>query len=186
MIKNFFLKAVVFLWMVSFSSGIGNSTAISEMTSSQNPETILSTEQKEGDPIQEMKIQIGNKTFTATLYDQDSVRKFIERLPMTIEMSELNRNEKYYYMEDPLPTNSEKVGNIDAGEIMLYGSDCLVLFYDSFSTPYSYTRIGKIDDIQGFKEALGDGTISVTFLLNDSVTENTDYPYPDLKRKQDI
>lgn len=60
-------------------------------------------------------------------------------------MSELNGNEKYYYFEETLPSNATQIGTIQTGDIMLYGSDCLVLFYDTFSTSYRYTRIGKID-----------------------------------------
>lgn len=36
-------------------------------------------------------------------------------------MSDLNGNEKYYYLDENLPTNSENIGHINAGDIMLYG-----------------------------------------------------------------
>ena len=76
-------------------------------------------------------------------------------------MDELNGNEKYYYMTSSLPTNSKRVGNIETGDIMLYGSDCLVIFYESFNTPYSYTRIGKIDNPSSLKGTVGkDGFMS--------------------------
>ena len=48
---------------------------------------------------------------------------------------------------------------------MLYTSNCLVLFYDSFDTEYSYTKIGYIEDIEGLKEALGSGTIEIEITL---------------------
>ena len=53
--------------------------------------------------------------------------------------------------------------NINAGDLMLYGSNCLVIFYESFSTSYSYTKIGHIDNPEGLAETLGSGNIKVTF-----------------------
>jgi hypothetical protein len=46
---------------------------------------------------------------------------------------------------------------------MLYGSTCLVLFYKDFSTSYSYTKLGSIEDISGLTDALGGGSVQVTF-----------------------
>lgn len=46
---------------------------------------------------------------------------------------------------------------------MLFGSDCVVLFYQSFDTRYSYTRIGRVVDPTGIVETLGTGSATVTF-----------------------
>lgn len=72
-------------------------------------------------------------------------------------MSELHGNEKYYYFNKSLPTNSERVGRIENGDLMLYGSDCLVLFYESFSSGYSYTKLGKVDNPSELEDAVGSG-----------------------------
>ena len=66
-------------------------------------------------------------------------------------------------MSDSLPTNSQRPGNIHAGDLMLYGSDCLVLFYESFSSGYSYTKLGSVNDPSGLAAALGRGSVEVTF-----------------------
>ena len=84
-------------------------------------------------------------------------------LPLSLDMKELNGNEKYFYLSDSLPTNTENVGTINAGDIMLYGSDCIVLFYETFNTSYSYTKVGHIDDVTGLTEAVGRGNVTVTF-----------------------
>jgi hypothetical protein len=111
-------------------------------------------------------IKVGFSTFGATLLDNPTVTAFKARLPMTISMVELNGNEKYYNVpKDPLPTNASNPGTIQSGDLMLYGSNTLVIFYKSFSTPYSYTKLGRIDNPAGLAAALGLGNVTVTFEL---------------------
>ena len=113
--------------------------------------------------VTKMKIKIGSHTFTATLYDNASVEAFKSMLPMTLSMVELNRNEKYADLSKDLPTNASNPGIIEVGDLMLYGSSTLVLFYKKFSTSYSYTKLGRIDDVKGLAEALGTGNVTVSF-----------------------
>ena len=93
-----------------------------------------------------IRLAIGGTDYTATLADTDAARLLAERLPMRLSMTELNGNEKYANLDKPLPTKTEKVRRIEAGDVMLWGDNCLVVFYKSFDTPYSYTRIGRISD----------------------------------------
>lgn len=112
-----------------------------------------------------VNITIGSHTFTATLADNETAQAFKALLPMSITMNELNGNEKYYYMSNSLPTNSYRPSTIQEGDLMLYGSDCLVLFYETFSSSYSYTRIGKIDNPSGLASAVGAGNVNVVFSI---------------------
>lgn len=108
-----------------------------------------------------INIKINNNTFSATLEDNETSREFLKRLPLDISMNELNGNEKYYYFDNSLPSNSVKIDKINSGDIMLYGDDCLVLFYDTFNTSYSYTRIGKLDNPDNIKNIVGKGSINI-------------------------
>jgi hypothetical protein len=112
-----------------------------------------------------LKITIGTNTFTATLHNNPTVNAFKSRLPVTINMSELNGNEKYFDLPNHLTANASNPGTIKAGDIMLYGSNTLVLFYKSFSTSYSYTPMGRIDNTTGLTAALGSGNVTVRFEL---------------------
>ena len=112
-----------------------------------------------------MTIIINGQTFLASLYDNETAAALKEKMPLTLDMSELNGNEKYNYLPFRLPTNASNPGQIHAGDLMLYGSDCLVLFYKSFSTGYSYTPIGRIDDPSGLADAVGRGGVQVTFTI---------------------
>ena len=110
-----------------------------------------------------VNIEVNGKTFQATLGDKRSVRAFEENLPLEAEMTELNGNEKYFYLEDDLPTDSVRVLQIHAGDLMLYESNCVVLFYKDFKTDNSYTYLGKIKNPEGLAEALGAGNVQVKF-----------------------
>lgn len=113
-----------------------------------------------------LKIIIGTSTFNATLVTNPTVTAFKARLPLTLNMTELNGNEKLYNFSSALPTNASNPRNIAAGDLMLYGSSTLVLFYESFPTSYSYTRLGKIDNPAGLAAAVGNGPVSVRFELD--------------------
>ncbi|WP_262711126.1 cyclophilin-like fold protein [Pedobacter frigidisoli] len=78
-------------------------------------------------------------------------------------MEDLNANEKFYNFTSTLPTNASVGGNIQVGDLMLYGNNCLVLFYKGFNTSYSYTRLGKIDNVSGLFAALGSGDVNIRF-----------------------
>jgi len=110
-----------------------------------------------------MKITINSMIFNVTLASNQTATAFKALLPMTINMLELNNNEKYYVLPQSLPTNASNPGTIQNGDLMLYGSSTLVLFYKTFSTSYSYTRIGSIDNPSGLQNALGGGSVTVTF-----------------------
>lgn len=110
-----------------------------------------------------MKIIIGGKTFDAVLEDNAAAKKFLEKLPLEISMNELNGNEKYYRLGERFPSNDSRVGTIHAGDLLLWSSNTVVLFYETFSSGYSYTRLGKILNTAGLKDAVGNGNIRVRF-----------------------
>lgn len=122
-----------------------------------------SREETGDEQMKEITIEAGGQQFRASIYDNETTQVLMERLPMTLNMEELHGNEKFYYLDEELPTKAERIERIRTGDIMLFGSDCLVLFYDDFSTSYSYTRIGHIEDGEAFADALGEGTVEVSF-----------------------
>ena len=112
--------------------------------------------------VKQLKITVNGQEFFANLYENATTKELVKALPITITMKELNGNEKYYYLQSQLPVNATIPSNIKIGDIMLYGNDCLVFFYKSFNTSYSYTPIGTITNPDTFAKALGAGNVKVT------------------------
>ena len=136
------------------------STIVFACSSKQEVATREETQNRDS---MKLKITVGQTVFTATLLDNATATAFKARLPLSINMTELNGNEKYFDFDKSLPSNASNPGKIQNGDLMLYGSNTLVLFYKSFSTSYSYTRIARIDNAIGLAAALGSGTITVRY-----------------------
>ena len=110
-----------------------------------------------------MQMKIGNKKYFVVLQDNNTTKALQELLPMTVIMSEFNSNEKYYHLRNSLPSRPEHVGQVKSGDVMLFGDDCLVVFYKDFKTTYSYTRIGHIENAADLEQTLGRGSVIITF-----------------------
>jgi hypothetical protein len=112
-----------------------------------------------------MWMTVGNRRFAVTLADTPAAQAFAALLPLTLDMGELNGNEKDARLPKALPSNAHRPGTIHEGDLMLYGTDTVVIFYASFRSSYSYTRLGRVDDPDGLAEALGRRGVRVVFSL---------------------
>lgn len=110
---------------------------------------IISEDSKESEePMNtNIKVIINNISYDAVLESNSTAQEFMNMLPQELNMSELNGNEKYCYLTNNLTSNSYNPERIEAGDIMLFGNNCIVVFYKSFNTSYSYTKIGHIENL---------------------------------------
>jgi len=113
-----------------------------------------------------MWMTVGEQRFAITLADNAAARAFATLLPLTLDMSDLNSNEKYASLSEALPANASKPGTIHTGDLMLYGTQTLVVFYSTFESTYPYTRLGRVDDNANLAQVLGRHTVKVTFSQN--------------------
>ena len=154
------------------SSSLGDedlsaSTNDADLSSTQQmnvpqPDTNSDTEE---DMVKKMTLQIGNSSFTATLENNPAVDAFVEMMnnsPIIIQMNDYSGFEKVGSLGTNLPAD-DKQTTTHAGDIVLYNGNQIVIFYGS--NAWSYTRLGKIDDLSGWEDALGNGDITVTFSL---------------------
>ena len=110
-----------------------------------------------------MWMTVGERRFAITLTDNATARAFAALLPLTLDMDDLNGNEKHAQLPRALPENASRPQTIHNGDLMLYVSTTLVLFYEKFNSAYSYTRLGRVDDPAGLRQTLGSRGVRVTF-----------------------
>lgn len=119
----------------------------------------------EENTVEKMTLQMGNNIFMATLENNDAVDALVDMMreaPVVIQMSDYSGFEKVGSLGKSLPTSNSQT-TTHAGDIVLYNGNQIVIFYGS--NTWSYTRLGKIDDLSGLEEALGSGDVTVTFSM---------------------
>lgn len=137
---------------------------ISQNTKSNN--NFTNSEKQEKNTVQsgnQVTVSVNGQDFYMTLEDNATAKAFRDLLPMTLEMDEMNGNEKYYYLDNSLPADSSHIGQIHTGDVMLYGSSCIVSFFKTFNTSYTYTRIGHIENADEYASVLPSGKVSIEF-----------------------
>jgi hypothetical protein len=113
-----------------------------------------------------MWMTVGTRRFAITPADTEAAREFAAMLPLSIDMPDLNSNEKHAELPKALPTSAIRPGTIRNGDLMLYGPRTLVVFYKTFDSSYSYTRLGRVDDPAALAQALGSGSVRIGFSKN--------------------
>lgn len=161
-----FLSLCASVWLTGCQGQMASDVSSSDSASALSPDSTISfdsskpSSESNDSRIPELNISTNGFIFEAEIENTPTSEALISMLPMTLRMSAM-AHEKYFYLDTTLPTDPYKPEKIETGDIMLYGNNCLVLFYESFETSYSYTRIGKIKNTASLAEALGDGSVEV-------------------------
>ena len=122
----------------------------------------------EAKPVQETEMNEAGGMETDIQNDGEenaAVSALVEMMresPVVLQMSDYSGFEKVGPLGTSLPADNSQT-TTHAGDIVLYNGNQIVIFYGSNS--WSYTRLGHIDDLTGWEEALGNGDVTVTFSL---------------------
>lgn len=146
------------------SSDLSNTQQTKPLVESTSPESQPSDNSTtEENTVEKMNLQVGNNSFTATLESNAAVDALVDMMreaPVIIQMSDYSGFEKVGSLGTSLPTSNSQI-TTKSGDIVLYNGNQIVIFYGSNS--WSYTRLGRIDDLSGWEDALGNGGVTVTF-----------------------
>ena len=110
-----------------------------------------------------MQLTINNHSFTADLTDTVAAQELCRLLPLTLIMQDHLGNEKHALLPQRLTTADQRPHRIEAGDVMLWQGQTIVVFYESFDSSYHYTRLGKIRETENLKSAVGQGAVQVHF-----------------------
>ena len=117
-------------------------------------------------------IKIKETEYQFEFVNTEAANQIKSKLPFTITMTNLNGNEVYYYFTgETFTTNIKSVETINMGDIYLFQSNCLVLFYKTFSTSYSYTQIGRVINPSGLDTLIGSSNIEVQWIKKNTEDE---------------
>ena len=110
-----------------------------------------------------MWMKVGDHRLGIPWIENAAAPAFTAQLPLTLHMADLNSNEKHAHLSKALPTNERRPVTIHSGDLMLYGSDTLVVFYRTFESSYAYTRLGHVNDPAALAQALGQRDVRIIF-----------------------
>lgn len=170
---------VIVICLIFFLAGCGNfvsqeKTAEEESILSES-ETVIQTQilsaqaENDGLELEEMRIlmKIDDEIVTVAWEDNETVAALMENLqeqPLSIQMSMYGGFEQVGSFGTNLP-REDKQTITQAGDIVLYSGNQMVVFYGSNS--WAYTRLGKITDKSAgeLEELLGNGDVTITLEL---------------------
>ena len=151
--------------MTESAADTGDGETVPETEMSETAGTKADIPNGSEEAVMNMKVQVGDAVFSATLEENEAVASFVEMMrenPVSIQMSDYSGFEKVGSLGTSLPASNSQT-TTHAGDIVLYNGNQIVIFYGSNS--WSYTRLGHVDDLTGWEEALGSGDVTVTFSL---------------------
>ena len=149
------------------TGGTETETAVENNPAPEGEDNQIADVSEEEETEMKMQVEVGGSTFTATLVNNSAATELAQMMrnqPVVIQMSDYAGFEKVGSLGTSLSTSNQQT-TTQAGDIVLYQGNQIVMFYGSNS--WSYTRLGHIDDLTGWRDALGNGDVTVTFSLEE-------------------
>ena len=164
------LTIMVILAFALCAAGCGASEQVEEPTSDQasaETETELESESAIQEESMEMKLFIGDEEVMVDWENNDAVtalKEEVRKQPLVIDMSMYDDFEQVGELGISLPTSDKQI-ETEAGDIMLYAGDNIVVFYGS--NTWAYTPLGKITDKspEEMAKLLGQGDVTITIKM---------------------
>lgn len=152
----------------SNTSGMNDPARPSEQADAEEP----ATEETDTEEVKAkmLRMMIGNTAVAVDWENNESVEALkaqCENEPLVIQMSMYGGFEQVGPIGSRLPSNDAQT-TTSAGDIVLYSSNQIVVFYGSNS--WAYTKLGHItdQDASGMAGLLSNGNVTITISMEDA------------------
>ena len=117
------------------------------MISRRSTVTLLATPTIEEPAVTDIRITVGDQTFSAQLADNPTARDLVDQLPLTLRFGDFNRVEKVAKLPRPLTMDGVPTGDDpEINDIGYYApSGDLVLYYGDVGYFNGIVRIGRLE-----------------------------------------
>ncbi len=159
------LAALLLVGCAGASPGTGPAGSAAAQSGPAQPAASAASTETQEETAMKIQIEVNGHTFTATLAQTAAAAALADILregPLTLSLQNYGGFEKVGPLGESLPASDSQT-TTHAGDIVLYQGDQIVLFYGSNS--WSYTRLGRVDNLTGWADALGHGDVTVTLSL---------------------
>lgn len=124
--------------------------------------------QSEADNENKIRMQIGDSSFTVSLEENastEALKALLANGPLAIRCSNYGGFEKACSLGTEIPSNDVRT-TTSSGDVMLYNSNQIVIFYSSNS--WAYTRLGRVDEeyLDQLKDILSGKETDITLSLD--------------------
>ena len=157
-------KGIVGFNMKSLSKGKHN-VVINIKSNSKVKSAVLKTYIKTIVRSNIIKLKVNSHVLNVKLEDNSAAKALMDKLKMgdvTIHAEDYGGFEKVGDLGFSLP-RSDKYITTSVGDIVLYDGNEISLFYNSNS--WSYTKLGKVQNIKDLKKILGNGDVKLVLSL---------------------
>ena len=157
-------KGIVGFNMKSLSKGKHN-VVINIKSNSKVKSAVLKTYIKTIVRSNIIKLKVNSHVLNVKLEDNSAAKALMDKLKMgdvTIHAEDYGGFEKVGDLGFSLP-RSDKYITTSVGDIVLYDGNEISLFYNSIS--WSYTKLGKVQNIKDLKKILGNGDVKLVLSL---------------------
>ena len=156
--KKALILLLSFVLLISVTSCADNESGSDEPLQNMEDDTMVDK------TLAAITLQIGDDAVTVEWEENDSVNALTELVkdePLTVQMSMYGGFEQVGSLGTSLPRDDVQT-TTQAGDIVLYSGNQIVVFYGSNS--WAYTRLGKITDktAKELAELLGNGNVTLT------------------------
>ena len=154
-----FIILCIILSIIVYFAVKNNSDKSNNQENTTYEDDVVESSIKPFDSTKRMNVTIDGKQYEMVLENNLAALDLMSISPLEIDMEDLNNNEKYYYLSYSLSDSDVYTGKVNSGDVMLYQTNCIVIFYEDVDSDYSYIKLGHINGL----DELNNGQVKVLF-----------------------